>query len=155
MWGLFLQKNSEVCCGYSLGRNQDRASTLHYFVFFGRTMWHVGSQFPDQGLNPCRLQKRGILTTWATGEVSLSLPCCFLTLSFLFLHSLTLLISNLTLSFGTQERSRRLNEVCSLKTRNRGQRKDLYPGGPHWGLLSFHNDFIFAFKNSNCYLGHI
>ena len=26
------------------------------FFFFGHSMWHAGSQIPDQGLNPCSLQ---------------------------------------------------------------------------------------------------
>ena len=36
----------------------------------------------------------------------------------------------LNLPFGTQVRSRRLNETYFLQTRNWGQGKDLYPGGP-------------------------
>ena len=36
----------------------------------------------------------------------------------------------LNLPFGTQVRSRRLNEIYFLQTRNWGQGKDLYPGGP-------------------------
>ena len=31
-----------------------RLFDLHQvFLFFGRTMWHVGSRFPNQGLNLC------------------------------------------------------------------------------------------------------
>ena len=45
----------------------------------------------------------------------------------LFLYPHHSLISNcLNLLFGTQGRSRRLNEAYFLQTRNRGHRKDLY-----------------------------
>ena len=37
---------------------------LNFFFFFGHATWHVGSQYPDQGLKPCQLQwKSGVLTT--------------------------------------------------------------------------------------------
>ena len=130
-------------------------NTALLFCFFWPHHVACGILVPRPGtepMPPAEVRRLNHLGHW---RVSVSLHCCFLTLSLLFLHSLTLLISNLTLSFGTQERSRRLNEVCFLKTRNRAQRKDLYSGGPHWVLLGFHNDFIFAFKNSNCYLGRI
>ena len=42
------------------------------FFFFGCTAQHVGSQFPDQGSNPCPLQwKCGVLTTGLPGNSSL------------------------------------------------------------------------------------
>ena len=48
-----------------------------------------------------------------------------------FLHPLPSLISNyLNLTFGTQGRSRRLNEVYILQTRNRGHRKYLNSRAP-------------------------
>ena len=63
---------------------------------------------------------------------------CFLTAPPLSLHSLPSLISNcLSLPFGTQGSSRRLNEAYFLQTRNRGHGKDLYLGGPHRVPLSF------------------
>ena len=63
---------------------------------------------------------------------------CFLTAPPSFLHSPPSLISNcLNLPFGTQGRSRRLNEAYFLQTRNGGHGKDLYWRGPHRVLLSF------------------
>ena len=48
-----------------------------------------------------------------------------------FLYPLPSLISNcLNLPFGTQGRSRRLNEAYILQTRNGEHRTDLYSGGP-------------------------
>ena len=45
---------------------------IFLFIFLA-TSWHVGSYFPNQGLNPCPLlQKCGILTTWLPGN---SLHC--------------------------------------------------------------------------------
>ena len=42
---------------------------LQFFFFFHCTTWHVGSQFPDQGLNPWPLQwKHGVVTTGALGK---------------------------------------------------------------------------------------
>ena len=39
------------------------------FFWFGYATWFVGSQFPDQGLNPCPLQwKRRVLTTRSPGN---------------------------------------------------------------------------------------
>ena len=38
-------------------------------TFFGHSMWHVGSQFPDQGSNPHSLcWKHGVLTTGPPGS---------------------------------------------------------------------------------------
>ena len=49
----------------------------------------------------------------------------------LFLYPLPSLISNcLNPPFGTQGRSRRLNEAYILQTRNGEHRTDLYSGGP-------------------------
>ena len=43
-------------------------SVLFWFVF-GHGMWHGGSQFPDQGSNPCPLQwKYRVLTTGLPGD---------------------------------------------------------------------------------------
>ena len=40
-----------------------------FFFFFGLTLRLVGSQFPDQGLNPCPLHwKCGVLTTGSPGN---------------------------------------------------------------------------------------
>ena len=45
-----------------------------FFFFVCHTAWHVGSQFPDQGLNPRPLKwKHGVLTTGPPG-MSLKLP---------------------------------------------------------------------------------
>ena len=56
----------------------------------------------------------------------------FLTASPFFLPSFLSLISNcLNLPFGTQGRSRRVNETCFLQIENGGHIKDLYLGGPH------------------------
>ena len=44
---------------------------LVWFILglFGQAMWHVGSYFPDQGLNPCPLQWRSrVLTTGLPGR---------------------------------------------------------------------------------------
>ena len=42
----------------------DLPETTNSFLFFGRTVQHGGSQFPDQGLNPCALHwKRRVFTT--------------------------------------------------------------------------------------------
>ena len=66
---------------------------------------------------------------------------CFLTAPPLFLHSLPSLMSNwLNLPFGTQGRSRRLDEAYFRQTRKRAgdrHRKDWYPGGFHRTLLGF------------------
>ena len=42
----------------------------HFFFFlFGHAVWHVGSEFPDQGSNPCPLQwKHGVPTTGLPGK---------------------------------------------------------------------------------------
>ena len=40
---------------------------LFYLFIFGWAVWHVGSQFPDQGSNLCHLhQKHGFMTTGPT-----------------------------------------------------------------------------------------
>ena len=40
-----------------------------FFLILGHTAQHVGSQFPNQGSNPCSLQwKRGVLTTGPPGK---------------------------------------------------------------------------------------
>ena len=47
---------------------------LHFFFFFGHTMWHLGSWFPDQGWNPCPLHwKHGVWTTGPPGKFPLGL----------------------------------------------------------------------------------
>ena len=39
-----------------------------FILFFGYDAWHVGSEFPDQGSDPCPLHwKCGVLTTWPQG----------------------------------------------------------------------------------------
>ena len=41
----------------------------YLYLFLGRTVWHVGSQFPDQGSNPCPLHwKCRVLTTGPPGK---------------------------------------------------------------------------------------
>ena len=41
----------------------------YFFFFFGHAVQHVGSLFPDQGLNPCLLQwPRRVLTTGLLGK---------------------------------------------------------------------------------------
>ena len=47
-----------------------RLPALIYFIYsFGRTTWHVGSQFPDQGSKPRPLQwKHRFLTTGLPGK---------------------------------------------------------------------------------------
>ena len=43
--------------------------SLFYLFTFDRTAQHVGSQFPNQGSNPCPLQwKHGVLTTGPPGK---------------------------------------------------------------------------------------
>ena len=65
------------------------------------------------------------------------LHSCFLTVPPLFLHSLPSLISNcLNLPFGTQAMSRRLNDACFLRIRQRIQ-KGFVPGRPT-GSAQFH-----------------
>ena len=40
-----------------------------FFFLFGHAVWHVGSEFPDQGSNPCPLQwKHGVPTTGLPGK---------------------------------------------------------------------------------------
>ena len=42
-----------------------------FIYFFGCTVRHLGSHFPDQGLNPCPVQwKHGVLTTGPPGKSS-------------------------------------------------------------------------------------
>ena len=44
-----------------------------FFFFFGCTTWHAGSQFHNQGWNPCPLQQKyRIITTGSPGK---SLKC--------------------------------------------------------------------------------
>ena len=46
-----------------------------FFSFFGHTMQHVGSQFPDQGLNPRPLHwKHGVLITGSSGRSPIDFP---------------------------------------------------------------------------------
>ena len=46
-----------------------KATVTSFFFFFGRAAWHVGSWFPNQGLNPLPLQwKHGVLTTGPQGK---------------------------------------------------------------------------------------
>ena len=48
---------------------------ITFFFFFG-SVWHVESQFPDQGLNPQSLKwKRIALTTGAPGNSNIILIC--------------------------------------------------------------------------------
>ena len=61
--------------------NQDKSSqqiiAIIYFLFsffFGHTKQHVGSQFPDQGLNPCPCKwKLGVRTIALPGKFQQSL----------------------------------------------------------------------------------
>ena len=47
---------------------------LFIYLFIGCTLWHVRSQFPDQGLNPCPLQwKHRVPTTGPSGKSQPSL----------------------------------------------------------------------------------
>ena len=63
------------------GQGRQQKSTRVHFkkIFFGRTSWHAGSQFPDQGSNPCppavEVQS---LNHWTTREFP---PCTFLRLN--------------------------------------------------------------------------
>ena len=44
-------------------------SRFLFFTFFGGTVWHVGSWFPDQGLSLCPLNwKHRVLTTGPLGK---------------------------------------------------------------------------------------
>ena len=53
------------------------------FIFFGHAAWLVRSLFPDQGLNPCSLQRKyGVLTT---GLPENSLESCLILSSFTYL----------------------------------------------------------------------
>jgi len=64
------------------------------FFSFGHTAEHVGSSFPDQGLNPCLLHwKHGVLTTGMSGKSALPLKSHLLSvtpLSLCFSHSFML-----------------------------------------------------------------
>ena len=91
------------------------------------TLLHLGG-----GLNSCRRTQRYcyVYSLRRNQDPALRLHYCFLTAPPLFLHSLPSLISNcLNLPFGTQGRSRRLNEAKFLQTR--------HTGGPHRVLLHF------------------
>ena len=46
--------------------------TVHFFLFVCSAMWHVGSQFPNQGLNSDPLHwEHGVLTTGPPGSPGL------------------------------------------------------------------------------------
>ena len=48
---------------------------LYHSLFFGLTVWPVGSSFPTQGSNPCLLQeKHRVLTTGLSGKSQCPLP---------------------------------------------------------------------------------
>ena len=52
------------------GMKQLTARRLVFVFVFGRATRHEGSQFPDQGSNPCPMQwKLGVLTTVPRGEI--------------------------------------------------------------------------------------
>ena len=47
----------------------EKSDSINFLFFFGCTVWHVGSYFPDQGLNPRPLHwKHGVLTTGPPGK---------------------------------------------------------------------------------------
>ena len=97
------------------------------------------------GLSSCRRTQRYyyVYSLRRNQDSAPRLYYCFLTAPPLFLRSLPSLISNsLNLPFGTQGKSKRLNESYFLQTRKgwegRGRpRKDLCPEGPHRVLLRF------------------
>ena len=43
--------------------------------FFGCTPWHVGPQFPSEGLNPYPLHWAWSINHWTMGKIPLSRPC--------------------------------------------------------------------------------
>ena len=72
------------------------------------------------------------------GELVLWLQFCFLTAPPLFLHPHPSMMSScLNLPFGTQGRSRRLNEAITYKWKTGDPERLLYPEGPYRALLSF------------------
>ena len=92
------------------------------------------------GLSSCRRAQRCcyVYPLRSNQDPAPRLHYCLLTAPPLSLHPLPSLISNyLKLPFGTQGRSKRLNEAYFLQTRNRGHRKAFVPGDPHRVLLSF------------------
>ena len=69
---LFLSMNLSIdCLLYLLFCFSASLTNLHLFLsFFGHTMQHLGSLFPNQGLNSCPLHwKCRILNHWTTREV--------------------------------------------------------------------------------------
>lgn len=95
---------------------------------------------PGWGLSSYRRTQRycSVYSFRRNQDPAPGLLCCFLTASPVFLYSpLSLKSKCLSLPFGTQGRSRRLNEAYFLQTRNRKQGKVLYPGGPHMVLCHF------------------
>ena len=52
-------------CFFFLGR-QTLGDRTFLFIFVGRSTWHVTSEFPDQGLNPCPLEWKCSLNHWPT-----------------------------------------------------------------------------------------
>ena len=73
------------------------------------------------------------------GELALWLQYCFLTAAPLFLQPLPSLMSScLNLPFGTQGRSRRLNEAYYLQMKNGGPRKAFVPRRALQGPAQFH-----------------
>ena len=56
--------HNELACTHHL-----EMTMIFYFFFFGHAMQHMGSQFPDQGSNPCLLQwKLRVLTNGPPGK---------------------------------------------------------------------------------------
>ena len=94
------------------------------------TILHLGG-----GLSSCR--RYYVYSFRRNQDPAPRLYYCFLTAPPFFLHSLPSLINNcLILPFGTQGRSRRLNEAYFLQTRN-GTRKGFVPGRDPRVLLHF------------------
>ena len=92
------------------------------------------------GLSACRRAQRYcyVYSLRRNQDTAPRMHYCFLTAPPLLLYSLPSLISNcLNLPFGTQGRSRRLNESYFLQIRNGQHKKDLHPGGAHRVLLCF------------------
>ena len=69
----FITKLFKKCIKYSA----QSWSSINISYFFFLTMLHVGSQFPNQGLNPCPLQwKHGVLITGPLGKSNNSYYFC-------------------------------------------------------------------------------